>query len=660
MWLPETAVDLETLDIMAELGIRFTILAPNQAGAVRRQGQKKWHDVSDSSIDPRRAYQVALPSGRTMSLFFYDGPVSRSVAFENVLDNGEWFAERLMSLFSNGGDDEAQLAHMATDGETYGHHHRHGDMALAYALGRVEANEEVRLTNYGEFLELHPPAWEVRIIENSSWSCVHGVERWRGDCGCHTGGDSEWNQAWRKPLRDALDYLRDQVWPLYVEKAQEFFHDPSNARDDYIDVILNRSPESVGAFFDHNARAGLDDTQRTAALKLLEMQRHAMLMYTSCGWFFNDLSGIETVQVMQYAGRVIQLAHELAGHSIEPMFLERLQEAESNLPEHGDGRQIFEKFVRPAVVDLLKVGGHYGIASLFEDFDPRERVYCFIVDGSDHQRAEAGRTAIVVGRCQITSEITGESRMLTYGALHLGEHNLSAGVREFMGDDQYRAMVAEVMGTFERGELSEIIRLFERHFSGATYSLRTLFRDEQRRISRIILANALRRADVIQRDFYDTTLPMMRFLASVNIPIPSVFYSGAEFVVNSGLRAALEESDMEFDRVDSLLEEAEALDVKLDGGGLGFALRHNIERDMSAFLDDPSDVELLERLQRKASLVLGLPFEVDLWKVQNGYFTLRTGYWNDVAERASGGDADAERWMQHFRTLGDALRMQIE
>src|SRR5690606_18980339 len=268
--------------------------------------------------------------GRTMTLFFYDGPISRAVAFEGLLTNGEHFAHRLMDGFAPS-PQRPQLVHIATDGETYGHHHRHGDMALAYALHYLETHKGVRLTNYGEFLENHPPTHEVEIVEFTSWSCAHGVERWRSDCGCRAGVEPGWHQGWRTPLRRSLDWLRDAIAPLYEERGRQYLVDPWAARNDYIDVILERSPERIGAFLRAHARGEPGEAERVTIMKLLEMQRHLMLMYTSCGWFFDEVSGLETVQILQYAGRAIQLAEELFGVPLEAPFLERLAAAPSNL-----------------------------------------------------------------------------------------------------------------------------------------------------------------------------------------------------------------------------------------------------------------------------------------------------------------------------------------
>lgn len=353
MWLPETAVDVGTLEVLARHGIRFTILAPHQARRIRPLDGGEWEDVSGGRIDPTRPYLAVLPEGRRIALFFYDGLVSRGIAFEGLAADGERLVERLVAAFSEARP-WPQLVHVATDGETYGHHQRGGEIALATALEAIEARGLARLTNYGEFLDLCPPTHEVEIIPNTSWSCAHGVERWRSDCGCRTGAHPGWTQAWRGPLREALDWLRDEVAPRYEARAGELLRDPWAARNAYIDVLLDRSPDNVARYFREHARRRLTDAEERAALNLLELQRHAMLMYTSCGWFFDELSGIEAVQDLQYAGRVIQLARELFGDdSIETVFLERLARARSNIPELEDGRQVYGRYVAPACGDRL-------------------------------------------------------------------------------------------------------------------------------------------------------------------------------------------------------------------------------------------------------------------------------------------------------------------
>ena len=255
LWLPETAVDVETLEVLAGEGLAFTVLAPSQATRVRPIGGRAWKDVSGARIDPSRAYEARLPSGRRIALFFYDGPISRAVAFEGLLRKGEYLAGRLAGAFSEGRD-WAQLVHIATDGETYGHHHRQGEMALAYALRHIEAQGLARLTNYGEYLERHPPTHQVEIFDRTAWSCVHGVGRWWTDCGCNSGSYPGWNQAWRTPLRNALDWLRDELAPRFESAAGELLKEPWRARDAYVDVILDRAAESRARFLEeHRARS---------------------------------------------------------------------------------------------------------------------------------------------------------------------------------------------------------------------------------------------------------------------------------------------------------------------------------------------------------------------------------------------------------------------
>src|SRR5205823_6486743 len=387
-WLPETAVDFETLEILSAEGIKFTILAPRQASQLRIDKDSPWIDL-DYGADSRHPYACRLPSGRTVGLFFYDGALATAVAFEKLLFSGENFARRLLSHFDPEGD-STQLMHVATDGETYGHHHPHGDMALAFALQYIQENRLARLTNYGEYFALHPPTQEIRIKGKTSWSCAHGVGRWESDCGCNAGGGPGWNQQWRGPLREAFDWLRDDLVADYERCAKLLLVDPWSARDDYIDVVLDRSVSNVTDFLSRHSLCRLSPIEEVRALRLLELQRHLMLMYTSCGWFFDEPTGTETVQVLQYAGRAVQLGHQLFGGDREEQFLKRLEAVHSNISEFGNGRDIYERFVRPAMLDLPGVAAHYAISSLFDGFHQSDSVYSYRADLRDLQLIENG------------------------------------------------------------------------------------------------------------------------------------------------------------------------------------------------------------------------------------------------------------------------------
>lgn len=340
MWLPETAADTETLRLLAEEGIVFTVLSPYQAASVRGPGGD-WEEVSDGSIDTRRSYWIDVGDGMRLTAFFYNGHLSVEVAFNGVLDDGRLLAKRLIQALGEGSGEA--LSHVATDGESYGHHHAHGEMALAAAIEEIDRDPEVSLTNYAQYLENHPPGLETRVVEASSWSCAHGVERWRADCGCASGLNSEWNQAWREPLRRSLDWLRDQLIPRFEIDGSELFLDPWQARDEYIEVILGGSADD---FLDRHVRPSVEGDERARALALLEIQHRAMLMYTSCGWFFDDIAGIEAVLVLRHAGRVIDLTRRVLRDDLEPGFLDIIGEAVSN--EGGEtGREVYMREVAP-------------------------------------------------------------------------------------------------------------------------------------------------------------------------------------------------------------------------------------------------------------------------------------------------------------------------
>jgi alpha-amylase/alpha-mannosidase (GH57 family) len=656
MWLPETALDLETLDMMAELGLKFTILASHQAKRVRQISAENWDDVSSESIDPTRAYEVHLPSGRKLSLFFYDGPVSHAIAFEGLLANGDNFAGRLMGAFS---DQRSwpQLVHIATDGESYGHHHSNGDMALAYALHHIEANPLVKITNYGEYLEKHPPTHEVEIVENSSWSCVHGIERWRANCGCNSGGHPGWNQEWRSPLRQALDWLRDTVSPKYEKEAGKFLKDPWLARDNYINLVLNRSPKSTWQFFADHATRELNKEEVVTVLKLLELQRHAMLMYTSCGWFFDELSGIETVQVIQYAGRVVQLAQDLFGDKIEESFLKPLELAKSNIPEHADGRSIYEKFVKPAMIDLNKVAAHYAISSLFEEYPGHTKIYCYAVDVKSSQSLVCGKTRGIVGRAKFASEITQESEVITFGVLQFGDHNINAGVREYRGKKPYEEMLQEITQTCSAADFPGAVRLLDKHFGTSTYSLKSLFRDEQNKVLNSILESTLSEAESAYRQVYQSHYPLMRFLTDLGDPAPVALKAAAEFILNTDLRRALSAGIPDFEAIKRLLDDSQLWQIQLDNEGLAHVFRQAVESKMASFVAKPEDLVLLNDVESLVDLARTLPFTVDIRQVQNSYYRLLKAVQGQ--QKTEEEQKTAKDWNAHFFALGDKLTIQV-
>jgi alpha-amylase/alpha-mannosidase (GH57 family) len=656
MWLPEAAADVATLETLAEQKIRFTVLAPHAAKRVRPIGERAWKDISGGRIDPSRAYLANLPSGRSIVLFFFDGPISHAVAFENILMRGEDFAQRLAGGFSDTRE-WPQLTNIATDGETYGHHRAHGDMALSYALRYIETQNLAHLTVYADFLEKHPPTHEVEIVENTSWSCVHGIERWRSNCGCNSGRLG-WNQEWRTPLREAFDWLRDTLTPKFEQAAGALFADAWRARDQYISVILNRSRDNLGRFLREQAGHELEDCEQVQGLKLMELQRHLMLMYTSCGWFFDEPSGLETVQAIQYSGRAVQLAQSLFDDpKIEEEYLNKLAIAGSNIPEQGDGRKIYENFVRPAILDLNKVGAHYAISSLFEAYPPHSQTYCYQIHQEDHTMLSSGKSRVSFGRIRITSDITLDSSRVTFGAVHLGDHYVTGGVREFVDDQAYKDTAERITKAFESGDFTDLIRAIDVAFGSGSYSLKLLFRDEQRKILRIILNSALEEAESSYRQLYDSRAPLMRFVAAHGIPLIRHFQVAAEVTLNAELRRAIEAESVNVDLVRALMDEAKAVHVNLDAATLEFALRRKLETMAEEWESQPCDLEKVVSLEAAVRLARSFPFEVRLWEIQNVYHSVLMS--SADGNKPGGAGCDLPEWNQSFRSLGEQLGMRM-
>ena len=648
MWLPETAVDRETLEILSSLGIKFTILAPHQAGRVRRDKGREWVNLDGQGIDTKRAYACKLPSGRSIGLFFYDALVSRAVAFEKLLFSGENLARRLTGRFDPEGD-SAQLIHIATDGETYGHHHSHGDMALAYALDYLGQDKRVRITNYGEYLAQHPPSQEVEIWERTSWSCAHGVARWDSNCGCNSGVNGLWKQEWRRPLREALDWLRDELATLYEIAAKELLADPWTARDEYARVVMDRSAGTVDSFLDEHAVRNLSAEEAVRALRLLEMQRHLMLMYTSCGWFFDEPTGLETVQVLQYAGRAVQLSELLFGGEREEQFLTRLERVWSNMSEFGNGRNIYEKFVRPAMVDLYGLAAHYAISSLFDGYRDGNSLYCYEVHLQEVHRFGKGRAKLAIGRSQMISRSTRGQLTFSFAVLFLGDHKLVAGIRPCPDTDGFLDLMEQVSAAFSAGNFAGCSALIDERFQGVTYSLQSLLRDDRQRIVRRIVDFTLADISKAHAGAYEQHASLVNFLSKVQMPMPAILRVSVDFVLGNAIQSCLAEEKLDTDRIRRLLDTARQEAASLKDCPLEVSFRQRLDKVLDCWAKDPFDLRKLGELEALVVLSQVAPFRLDLWQAQNVYY-----------ERLQviSGEQDvqfSEKWLDHFQKLGKLL-----
>jgi len=657
MWLAETAVDLETLDLMAEQGIKFTILAPRQAKRIKQGDQEMlWRDVSVAKVDPRVPYRCYLPSGRQMAIFFYDGPIAQGVAFEGLLNNGEQFARRLTEDFS-ATNPQPQMVHIATDGETYGHHHKFGDMALAYCLHYIESNQLADLTIYGEFLEKCPPINEVEILENSSWSCVHGVERWRSDCGCSTGGQPGWNQKWRAPLRSALDWLRAQIDPLYEAQMKMYTPDPWAVRDRYIEVILDRSEQNMAKFLQSITGRSLREDEKTQILKLLEMQTNGMFMYTSCGWFFNEISGIETVQILKYAARSIQLARDVASIGLEDGFITRLEEAVSNIPELKDGANIYRTMVKPSVVDLTRVAAHYAMTSLFEKYPAVTDMYSYTVKSEQYDLKEAGRLKLAVGRATVKSKDTLEYASICFAVLHLGDHNFIGGV-DYLKGDEFTKMRTQMTNAFLESDIPSVIGFIKDYFKYHNYSLWHLFKQEQQQILNQVLGSTMDDIETSFRQIFDHHYPLMQIKNEISLPLPRMLMTVVEFILNRDISNVLEAEDVDINRFKQLVDEMKRWSFKRDHANFSFLASQRISTLMKRFSDHPDNIQLMEKIIIILELLAQLSLDLDLWEAQNTYFAMGRKIYPDIQSQA-GTDELAGHWVKFFEHLGGILQVNI-
>ncbi len=650
MWLAETAVDIETLELLAKHHIKFTILAPRQAKAFRKIGEESWHELNGTGINPRKPYRINLPSGKTIAVFFYDGEISQGVAFDGLLNDGEKFSSRLRNAFDSS-DDEPQLVHIATDGESYGHHHKHGDMALAFCLDHIQRLKNNHLMNYGQFLEKFPPLYEAQIHEYSSWSCAHGVERWRSNCGCNTGGNPYWNQKWRKPLREALDWLRDELITIYEREASSVLNDPWEARNDYINVILRRSEDNIRKFLkDHCVK----DVEQNRVFRLMEMQRNALLMYTSCGWFFDEVSGIETIQILQYACRAIQLLHQTAGANFEEEFISRLEQAPSNIPNLENGGNVYRRHVLPSKTNLQRVGMHYAVASLFEEDPENTPIFNYTTVNESFLLKEAGEQKLSLGITRVKSNVTRSERRIAFAVVYLGKHNILGNLALDMSEEDFESMKVRVVSAFEESRIGDVLGLMQTYFGPDKYTLWQLFKDEKRKVLDLITRQSMGELEESLRRVYNRDYPLVNALSNNDIPIPRAYTTTFEYILNADLIHIFESDKINVKELERIMGELEKWGLSIeDPDKVERLAGESIYKELKRISAERSNVRRIDRLNRVFPLLHKFKLEPILYKSQNLYFEI---------SKQNGSESLSSRaeWMKQFKLLGENLRVKVE
>jgi hypothetical protein len=423
-----------------------------------------------------------------------------------------------------------------------------------------------------------------------------------------------------------------EVDAAFEERAASADARPLGARDDYISVLLDRRRNTI-PFLAKHTRGNLSQDEVVTVLELMELQRHAMLMYTSCGWFFNDVSGIETVQVLQYAGRVVQLAERLFGDSLRRDFLERLEEAKSNLPDMKNGRAIYEQQVssrpRGPAQRRRALRGQLALRRRH----PESRIYCY------RRRAGAGRPPAerrdraARGPGPHHVQITQETAVVTFAVLHFGNHNLTGGIRRFAGEDEFRALRDELLRAFSTADIPAVVRLLA-NFPEYTFSLKSLFGDRQRSVltGSWSPASATRRA---YRRLYEDNASLMRFLIAQDLPLPRAFRMAAEFVLNGDLREVF------------TARRGPGPRPRAARGGRGHPRPARpggpqLRRGTCAAADrggipgaPPRPGPARDVVGTGHGLTEALPFDVNLWKSQNVFYDLLKTVYPSMTERAA-------------------------
>lgn len=625
MWLAETAVDDDSLRVLVENGIQYTILSPYQALKFKPIGDKDWTDVSWGNIDPACAYRYYIKSapGKYIDLFFYDGAISKSVAFDEILKDGNKFVRRLKEGISDHRN-HSQLINIATDGESYGHHTKFGDMALSYVL-RVRAKEEgFTIVNYAQYLEKFPPEFEVDIKQASSWSCFHGVGRWKEDCGCSTGGHPGWNQKWRKPLREALDYLRDELVAVFEKESPNYLKDSWGGRNKYIDVILDRSELSIKKFQKENFVKDLSEEQKVKAMELLEMQRQAMLMYTSCGWFFSEISGIETTQIMKYAARAMQLAQSFSKKDLEKHFLEILSEAKSNFPEFGTGKDIFEKFVKPSIVTVKQIASLWAISSLYRDFGDEEDVYCYKIKQHSYKKVQKGSAKFIVGHIEIQSKITLQSSNVMFALVQYSGGDFHCTIKEFSNESEYINIQKELFRVFMLNPLTEIIRALDEYFGREYFTLKDIFIEERRKILQTMLQGKMQKFAQTYQEMYTEGKSSIYHMQSLGLSIPDEFKISAGYTLSKQFNDLISNSRGFLDS--NIIQQA--MDINFEVKKIGIEIDKTVTNKIFSQKISQNIARLAQSLevqQAEATLELfdnieKLELNIDIAEAQNIYF----------------------------------------
>ena len=541
IWLAETAIDYETVDVLIENGVKFTILSPYQADKVRGVKEKEWVDVLGGKVDITKPYRCysKIDKNRYIDIFFYDGPISSGIGFEDTLNSSHNFMNRIKLAM----DDErkhSQIINVATDGETYGHHKKFAELTLSHLLFDLASKNKLEVVNYSYYLSKHNPKDEVILNdaggEGTAWSCAHGVGRWKEDCGCNTGGNGDWNQKWRKPLRDGLNELRDKLINILENEGKKYLKDVWSARNSYIDVILGRNEKNLEEFFKENQIRVLENDEKVKVTELMELQRNSLLMFTSCGWFFDDISGIEPQQILRYALKAIYIAQEFTNEDLEKVLISYLKQAKSNLEYIGTGEDIFNNYVKSSEVDFNKIVSQYAISSMVKSYEKKISMYNFDIEHEDSYKLVEGGLSFVIGKVKVIDRITLELRHVMYGVLQFGKMDFRCSVRTIFSNVQYLDAKKSIVESLEKNiSIVESMRVIDILINRDYFTFKDLLLKEKREILNRVTSTLFYDYKNIYEKIYFESSQLVGELEEAGLDIPAEYKISAEYILSHKL-----------------------------------------------------------------------------------------------------------------------------
>jgi hypothetical protein len=660
IWLPETAINAVTLEILIGFGIRFIVLSPHQALRMRPlDDSSHWKDVSKGTIPAGFPYRCFAPGAkgkkdqnRFIDIYFYDAELSNDVSFNHLLRNGDGFADAITLAYPRGGDD---LVVVATDGEIYGHHEPFADMALSYLIESAAPRRGFTLSNFGAYLDDHAPRFEVELKpgpngEGTAWSCAHGVGRWKEDCGDSAGGRPGWNQKWRAPLRAGFTTLRETLAAMYEREGVELFSDPWKARDDYVLVIEHRDGETAREFVRSRARRELSPKETSRALALLECQRNAQLMFTSCGWFFSDISGIETVQIMRYAARAI----ELAGHghwlSLEKRLLADLKGAVSNVPGTGTGANIYNRAVKESILNRPCLVALYAISSHLSEAEAATEIYGYPVRPLDEvfRRIDAPGVEdhVKIGALEIASPYTLEAAVYEYLLYVEDEASFVCYVRERRRETEYRAMVERITKLAEAARVPEIRPAAAEHFGQRRFTIRDFLPEDRENVLRRFAGKRLAVIESRFSDIYLESKHLLILLKDANIPVPQNLLIPAQTHLTKKLVGEVERWERSLDPaglegIRSIVSEAAVFGVPIDTSSAAASFSDLILEKVKAFEGD-LDPAAASALEQFVNLADEMGIKTNYRDIQNRLYLILDTKIEPLLDQLAGRPADRE------------------